>query len=152
MALITKQILVCNKCGASKESVEPNVTILGEPFYFCDDCLETMLNWVSRQIPKVDETVPEKSEEQTVVTSKNKRSASYMHWDDYNIDRLLSLREQGYSYDGCAESLGTTNASVMCILSKIRSATVGSNLYPYQARLLSMGKVLGARKRKVGDN
>ncbi len=148
MALITKQILVCNKCGASKESVESNVTILGEPFYFCDDCLETMLNWVSRQIPKVDETVPEKSEEQTVVTSKNKRSASYMSWDEYNIDRLLSLREIGYTYSECAKALGTTTASVMCILNKIRAAKVGDNHYPYQKRLLDMGAV-GGRGRKV---
>ena len=161
MALISKQVLVCNKCEKEAVGVSANVTILGEEFYFCDDCLERLLNWVSRKPMSEAEVVAvakqfvaerEPSTQTVTETSHAPKSKTYFKWDDYNIDRLLSLREQGYSYDGCAEALGTTSASVMNIVTRIRSATVGSNLYTYQARLLSMGRVFGTRKTKEGDN
>ena len=161
MALISKQVLVCNKCEKEAVGVSANVTILGEEFYFCDECLERLLNWVSRKPMSDTEVVAvakqfiaerEPSTQTVIKKSRAPKTKTLYKWDDYNLDRLLSLREQGYSYDGCAEALGTTSASVMNILNRIRNATVGSNWYPYQARLLSMGRVVGTRTRKAGDN
>lgn len=160
MALITKQVLICNKCEKEAVGVTSNVTILGEEFYFCDECLERLLNWVSRKPMSDTEVVAvakqfiaeRESSTQTVIEkSHTPRSKSYVKWDDYNIDRLLSLREQGYGYDHCAKALGTTNASILSILHHIRDAKVGTEKYPYRQRLLDMGKVIGTRK-KEGDN
>lgn len=161
MALISKQVLVCNKCEKETVGVSSNVTILGEEFYFCDDCLERLLNWVSRKPMSDTEVVAvakqfiaerEPSTQTVVKLSHAPRVKTYYNWSDYNIDRLLSLREQGYSYDRCAEALGTTCASVMNVLHHIRDAEVGTDKYPYKQRLLNMGRVVGARKKKEGDN
>lgn len=160
MALISKQVLVCNKCGKEAVEVTSNVTILGEEFYFCDECLERLRNWVSRKpmsdtevVAMAKRFIAERESSTQTVTKKPHapRSKSYVRWDDYNIDRLLSLREQGYGYDQCAEALGTTNASIMNILQHIRDAKVGTEKYPHRQRLLDMGKVIGTRK-KEGDN
>ena len=149
MALISKQVLVCNKCEKEAVGATSNVTILGEEFYFCDDCLERLLNWVSRK-PMSDTEVVAVAKQfiaDTEKTSHAPRAKTYTKWDDYNIDRLLSLREQGYSYDHCAEALGTTYASIMNVLHHIRDAEVGTDKYPYKQRLLSMGRVVGIRKK-----
>ena len=156
MALISKQVLVCNKCEKEAVGVTSNVTILGEEFYFCDECLERLLNWVSRKPMSDTEVVAvakqfiaerEPSTQEVVKPSHAPRATTYYNWSDYNIDRLLSLRECGCSCDRCAKELGTTSASVMSILNRIRRSTVGSNLYQYRARCLDVSR----QSRKEGE-
>lgn len=162
MAIITKSVLICNKCGKETEATGANMSILGEDFFLCDECLERLINWVSRaplsddeviQLAKdmVGEKKPEK-EEKPEKKSHAMKSKTKFVWDDYKIDNLLSLREWGYSYAECAMALGTTEASVMNVLTKIRTAEVGYPKYPYKARLLAMGRVGGKSGKKARWN
>ena len=153
MAIITKSVLICNKCGKETEATGANVNILGEDFFLCDECLERLINWVSRAPLSDDEVIQLAkdmvSEEKPEKKSHAMKSKTKFVWDDYNIDRLLSLREQSYSYAECGKSLGTTEASVMNVLGKIRTAEVGYPKYPYKARLKAMGRVGGKNGKKA---
>lgn len=166
MALIKKTVLACNKCGKEAETAA-NVTILNEEFYLCDDCLERLIRWVttpSEPAYEPEQTIGvtngEGAQETKNVFDENGVPKETQHrshapisktnflWDDYYIDKLLTLREQGNSYEACAKSLGTTCASIMNVLHRIREAEVGHPRYPHKARLLALGRIRGSRNNE----
>ena len=168
MALITKQVLVCNKCGKEVANGSPNMTILGEEFYLCDECLERLLNWVS--IPTVQEVDLDKlaaklnqAPEPKVVTTQTPRekgkrfSTTNVNWDDYNIDKVLTMVEQGMCDEDIGKAMCTSTASIMSLLNRIRRSTPGTDKYKYsyRDRLLKVTRKRGRHavhmKKKEGE-
>lgn len=175
MSIITKPVLVCNKCGKDVAYAKANVTILDEEFFLCDECLDKLLSWfslsdeekVERVIssPQAVETVLEMAQElkksedvfdENGVPKDTKPhkshaplSATQFKWDDRYIDQLLTYREQGYDYAKCAKVMGVTVPSITSVLRGIRHAQVGSDKYKWRARLRAMGYVGGRCGQKA---
>ena len=159
MALITKQVLVCNKCGNESENVSSNVTILGEEFYFCDECLERLLNWVSRKPVTDDEAVriakqviaERESTEPEQEKVKGKRFSSVnTTWDEYNLEKLLALLESGVTDSEIGKELCVSQASISSVLYRIRNSFPGQEKYKYKERVLKIHRSKSHR-RKAGD-
>ena len=144
MALIKKSILVCNKCGKEVEATA-NVTILGEEFYLCDDCLERLIRWVTVQSKQeADEPTtekPEKNERPPEYTAPKARPTVYTQWDDYNVGKLLDMWGQNYTLKQCATAFKLSVSGVNKVFVRIRQATPGTALYQYQARLNRLDKM-----------
>lgn len=160
MALITKQVLVCNKCGNEVENVSANTTILGEEFYFCDECLERLLNWVSRKPVTDDEAVriakqwiaeKESTTEPETEKVKGKRFSSVnTTWDEYNLEKLLTLLESGVTDGEIGKELCVSQASISSVLHRIRNSFPGEEKYKYKERVLKIHRSKSNR-RKAGD-
>ena len=162
MALITKQVLVCNKCGTEVTNGSSNVTILGEDFYFCDECLERLLNWVT-PVSELNEATPVSKNEvvvekttTSVSREKGQRfSATNVRWDEYNIDKVLTMVEQGMGNEDIGKALCTSSASIMCLLSRIKYSKPGTEKYPYRERFLNITRKRGRHAmhmEKEGDD
>ena len=159
MALITKQVLVCNKCGKEVENGTSNVTILGEEFYFCEDCLEKLIRWATTKSEVRDEPVVESKpvpeikqvEKPTEYVHPDGRPTTYVQWDEYNLNKLLDLWGQNLTMKQCATSFKTGWGSIAKMLTRIRQATPGTTLYPYQARLNRLD-TMRRNPKKEGDD
>ena len=167
MALITKQVLICNKCGKEVANGASNMTILGEEFYLCDECLERLLNWVSRPTiqeidldklaAKLDTPSQDIVKKPTGVTrEKGQRfSSTNVLWDDYNIDKVLTMVEQGMTNRDIGSVMCTTEGSIVCLLNRIKHSNPGSEKYPYRDRLLKVTRKRGRYAnhiKKEGDD
>lgn len=164
MALITKQLLVCNKCGKEVADGSPNMTILGEEFYLCDECLERLLNWVSQPtIQEIDlnklaaklDTPPQDTFKKPKSSTRERFSSTNIIWDEYNIDKVLSMVEKGMTNADIGSIMCTTEASIMCLLNRIKYSKPGSEKYPYRDRLLKVSRRRGKNAKhikKEGDD
>ena len=171
MALIKKNILVCNKCGKEAEA-SSNMTILGEEFYLCDKCLERLINWLTVKSEPVKEDKPNVQEEfsqlvnecfgedekkvscqetKSTYVAPSGRPTTYIQWDEYNINKLLDLWGQNFTGKQCAAQFKTGWGSVAKILTRIRQATPGTTLYQYQSRLNRLD-IMRKNPKKEGDN
>lgn len=164
MALIKKNILVCNKCGKEAEA-SSNMTILDEEFYLCDKCLERLINWLTVKSEPVKEDKPSVQKEffgeeekkvswqetQPTYVAPSGRPTTYIQWDEYNINKLLDLWGQNLTGKQCAAQFKIGWGSVAKILTRIRQATPGTTLYPYQARLERLD-LMRKNPKKEGDN
>ena len=167
MALIKRQILVCNRCGKEELDGRPNVSVLDEAFYLCDACLGGLLDYITDNTKVLaDEcTIAEPDdndyyETYAVVPEPDKETVyqplfreKYQHkystnlkWDDVNVDKVLTMVETGRTNEYIAKSMGTTVPSIDNILGRIRHAKAGSDLYPYKARLLAIKRMRGREK------
>ena len=129
MALITKQILECNKCGHREENAEANLNIFGEDFYLCDDCLENVVNWISKPINHTSRTRTDEPKHKLVPKHK-----PWSRWDEHRIDVLYNYLSTGWTIEYIAERMGTTKSSVFNMISRIRNSTPGDNLYPHKQK------------------
>ena len=122
MALIKKNVLLCNKCNKESEA-DPNVIILGEEFYLCDDCLERLVQWITT---KPDLIEFEKKE----IT--HKRPKTYFQWDDYNIRKMIGMINDRMTRQEIADKFCVTKGAIAHIINRINLAKPGSTLYQYQ--------------------
>lgn len=136
MALITKSLVLCNKCGKESESGATNVTILGEEFYLCDECLERLIRWVTTQ--PADEEEDETPSTRVIPRVPSTRGRhTWSKWDDDRLRKLIQYKNDGLEDRDIAEALAVTPASVRIRLSVIRNAKVGDNMYPYKGLLVN---------------
>lgn len=152
MALITKTIVTCNKCG--DETVVPEETpgryingnVVVAPyalagtetqhFFLCKECLERLLGWLDRPADKT----PLPTLEYGAITlqnteKKHKRTTCNIKWDEYNLDKLFNLLGQNYTDVQLAEAFATSTMAIASTLHRIRKAEVGSQFYSYKSRL-----------------
>lgn len=162
MALITKTIVACNKCGKEVVWDGSNVRVLDEEFYLCDDCLERLINWLTVKSepvveePKnieVKEEVKEKvSRRETLPTFvPNGRPSTHIQWDEYNINRLLDMWGHNYKLRECGAVFKVGISGINKMLVRIREAQPGSNLYPYQARLKRLDTMRRGKNKEQED-
>lgn len=133
MALITKTMVTCNKCGKETVWDGANVIVLDEEFYLCDECLERLLNWLS--VKTEDTSKPTITFERKTENKDTGKRAPYVMWDEYNLNKLLDMLGQNKSTAECAEAFCVSANALRHLFYRIEHAEVGSMLYQYKSRL-----------------
>lgn len=139
MALIKKEIICCNRCKCEVDDGKPNVQLLGEEYFLCDDCAIIALNWLEAEgnLSEKQETETTPSDSRVYVPAPYpQRSATYHQWDDEEIRSLIEHYNKGMKMKSLACMLGVTVPSVSSLLNKIRHCENYDNYAQYK-RLLT---------------
>lgn len=131
MALITRTIISCNKCGAEAQGdyAAQIVQALGDEYYLCDDCMLRLLNWLSVPV----DTAPVRPS--NVDSGARVKPYSYTKWDEDRLQKLFDLRASGETWTSCAQALAVSKSAIYSVLDRIKNAKPGYDLHKWQKYL-----------------
>ncbi len=139
MSILKKEVIICNRCKRITDG-DVNLVILGEKFSLCEDCLNGILDYLTAPKEpivqsKIDKPRADKKEILPLSYSEPEKRSSYTQWDQYKLEKLVSLRKQGKAWHEIASVLCVTTQAVNGIVYRIRQAKPGYDLYSYKKAL-----------------
>lgn len=107
---------------------------------------EELTDWGSDAKPVKDKT--------SDFDPKTSKKVEYIKWDDYEVEKVMNLREQSMTWDEIGVILKRTHSQLEGLASRIRTAKPGSKYYNWKLRyndlLIRTEKLMqGLRSRTV---
>lgn len=164
MSLIKKFVMVCNRCGSESTATndtESNVSVLGEDFFLCDNCLDYIIDVINGKDSGLKMTIkryeipketPEQNEKDAIefeeLTGWDAEKAKpenlsfgfdpykdekreYVKWDDYEVEKVFDLRKSGLSWAQIAKERKLTICQIRQFVHRIRNAKPGNKYHTW---------------------